>query len=123
MTHSNSFDLLIIFTQPPLSASLAKEGLDLSLVSSTFDQSTGLIFLGASILQLNKNQQPDILALKGTQAMLKALGLYGIEQVYVEEQALLDYGLKQTDLLLPVESKNTEQLQKLMASSRNILTF
>ena len=123
MTTFNPFDLLVIFTQPPLTASLPKEGLDLALVSSTFEQRTGLVFLGAGVLQLVQEQQPDILALKGTQAMLKALELYGIEQVYVEEQALLDHGLKQTDLLLPVESQNTEQLQKLMASSRNILTF
>lgn len=123
MNNYNPFDLLVIFTQPPLTASLAKEGLDLSLVSSTFEQHTGLVFLGAGILQLNKNQQPDILALKGTQAMLKALGLYGIEQIYVEEQALLDYGLKNTDLLLPVESCSLARLQRLVATSRNVFTF
>ena len=123
MKVSDSFDLLVVFTQPPLTASLAKEGLDLSLVNSTFEQRTGLIFLGAGVLQLQQNQQPDILALKGTQAMLQALGLYDINQLFVDEQALLDYSLTTADLLLPTESCNPLQLQKLLATSRNVLTF
>lgn len=122
-TQDAAFDLLVVFTQPPLTASLPKEGLDLALVSSTFEQSTGLIFLGAGVLQLSPNQQPDCLALKGTQAMLKALALYGIDKVFVETQALVDYGLTANNLLLPVISQNTQELQALIANSRNTLTF
>lgn len=123
-TSSNlAFDLLVVFTQPPLTASLAKEGLDLALVSSTFEQRTGLIFLGAGVLQLYQEQQPNVLALKGTQAMLKALPLYDIDQIIVEEQALLDYGLTANQLLLPVQTFNSAQLQQLVATSRNLLTF
>lgn len=123
MNNSNYFDLLVVFTQPPLTASLPKEGLDLALVSSTFEQRTGLVFLGAGVLQLNPNQQPDTLALKGTQAILKALELYGINQIFVEEQALIDYRLTSSNLLLPTASYNAQQLQELIANSRNILTF
>lgn len=123
MSSTNRFDLLVIFTQPPLTASLAKEGLDLSLVSGTFEQRTGLVFLGAGILQLNPKQQPEVLALKGTQAMLQALGLYDIDQVFIEGQALLDYGLIATDLILPTISCSSTELQLLLASSRNVLIF
>ncbi len=118
-----TFDLLVIFTQPPLTASLAKEGLDLALVSSTFEQRTGLVFLGAGILQLHQNQQPDTLALKGTQAMLKALELYDIDKIFVDEQALHDYSLTTESLLLTTESCNKKKLQQLISTSRNILTF
>lgn len=117
------FDLLVIFTQPPLTASIPKEALDLALVSSTFEQRTGLIFLGAGVLQLVQNQQPNVLALKGTQAMLKALALYDIDQIFVEQQALLDYGLTAADLLLTVEVCDKNQLQQRLAASRNLLTF
>lgn len=123
MNTSSTFDLLVMFTQPPLTASLPKEALDLALVSSTFEQRTGLIFLGAGVLQLVQNQQPNVLALKGTQAMLKALALYDIDQIFVEQQALLDYGLTATELLLPVQLCNTKQLQQHLATSRNLLTF
>lgn len=123
MTTSNAFDLLVMFTQPPLTASFPKEGLDLALVSSTFEQRTGLVFLGAGVLQLHPMQQPDLLNLKGTQAMLKALALYDIDQVFVEQQALLDYNLTAAELLLPVQLCNTEQLQQHLATSRNLLTF
>lgn len=123
MNTSSTFDLLVMFTQPPLTASLPKEALDLALVSSTFEQRTGLVFLGAGVLQLVQNQQPNVLALKGTQAMLKALALYDINQVFVEQQALLDYGLTAAELLLPVQLCNTKQLQQHLATSRNLLTF
>lgn len=123
MNTSSTFDLLVMFTQPPLTASLPKEALDLALVSSTFEQRTGLVFLGAGVLQLVQNQQPNVLALKGTQAMLKALALYDIDQIFVEQQALLDYGLTAAELLLPVQLCNTKQLQQHLATSRNLLTF
>lgn len=123
MNTSSTFDLLVIFTQPPLTASVPKEALDLALVNSTFEQRTGLIFLGAGVLQLQPAQQPDMLSLKGTQAMLQALALYDIDQVFVEEQALLDYNLTTAGLLLPVVNCNTAKLQQLITNSRNIMTF
>lgn len=123
MTLSNPLDLLVVFTQPPLTASSPKEGLDLALVNSTFEQRTGLIFLGAGVLQLNPNQQPDVLALKGTQAMLKVLGLYDIQQIFVEEQALLDYRLTLADLILTAESCTKQKLEALTANSRNLFIF
>ncbi len=121
--YNTPFDLLVIFTQPPLTASVPKEALDLALVNSTFEQRTGLIFLGAGVLQLQPAQQPDILSLKGTQAMLQALALYDIDQVFVEEQALLDYNLTTAGLLLPAVSCNAPQLQQFVTLSRNIMTF
>ncbi len=123
MTLSNPLDLLVVFTQPPLTASSPKEGLDLALVNSTFEQRTGLIFLGAGVLQLNPNQEPDVLALKGTQAMLKVLGLYDIQQIFVEEQALFDYRLTLADLILTAESCTKQKLEALAANSRNLFIF
>lgn len=121
MTSSDPLDLLVVFTQPPLTASLPKEGLDLALVSSTFAQRTGLIFLGAGVLQLQPNQAPEVLALKGTQAMLNALELYDLEQIYVEAQALVDYRL--TNLSLPAESCSKAELETLIAKSRHLIIF
>lgn len=121
--NTSSFDLLVIFTQPPLSATSAKEALDVALVSATFDQTTALVFVAEGVLQLVKDQQPDELRLKGIQAMLKALPLYDLDQVFVQQEALTRYGLESSDLLLPVKVLNSSDLQQIMACGRNLLSF
>lgn len=119
----SSFDLLVMFTQPPLAAATNKEALDVALVSATFDQTTALVFVGEGVLQLVKDQQPDELGLKGIQAMLKALPLYDLDQVFVQQEALDRFGLTAENLLLPVAVLNSSNLQQLMACSRNLLSF
>lgn len=119
----SSFDLLVMFTQPPLAAATNKEALDVALVSATFDQTTALVFVGEGVLQLVKDQQPDELGLKGIQAMLKALSLYDLDQVFVQQEALDRFGLTAENLLLPVAVLNSSNLQQLMACSRNLLSF
>lgn len=120
---TSSFDLLVMLTQPPLSAASNKEALDVALVSATFDQATALVFLGEGVLQLVKNQQPDELGLKGIQAMLKALPLYDLDQVFVQQEALARFGLEDKNLLLPVKTLSSCDLQQLITSSRNLLSF
>ncbi|SFX04396.1 sulfurtransferase complex subunit TusC [Marinospirillum alkaliphilum] len=119
---TSTLDLLVIFSHPPLTGLRGREGLDVALVSSTFDQNTALLFMGEGVLQLLPDQQPDCLQLKGTQAMLKALPLYDLDQVYVEEAALLRYGLSADKLLLPVQPLNNVELQQLLQRSRHLLS-
>lgn len=116
-------DLLVILTQPPLTGLRGREGLDVALVSSTFDQNTALLFMGEGVLQLLPEQQPDCLQLKGTQAMLKALPLYDLDQVYVEQAALERYSLSADALLLPVEVLDAVELQQLIRRSRHLLSY
>lgn len=118
-----NLDLLLLMTQPPLTASTAKEGLDLALVSATFEQKTGLAFVGSGVLQLLPDQQPGQLHLKGIQAMLKALPLYDVEWVFTDAQALADYQLDSDALLLTTQVASSEQLQELMAQARQTLVF
>jgi len=117
------FDLLVLLTQPPLSGTAAKEGLDAALVSATFEQKTALAFIGEGVLQLVKNQQPDQLQLKGIQAMLKALPFYDLHAVYTDALALQQFGLNSDELLLKNQPATAEQLQQLIANSSNTLVF
>ena len=118
-----TYDLLVIFTQPPLSGLNAREGLDTALVSATFEQKTALLFLGEGLLQLLPNQQPDALELKGTQAMLKALPLYDIDAIFIEADALQRFDLEAANLLLPAQTLTAAAMQALLTSSKNTLVF
>lgn len=121
--NNQPLDLLVLFTRPPLTGLQAREGLDAALISSTFEQNTALAFIGEGVLQLLPDQQPDALQLKGIQAMLKALPLYDLDQVYVDQQALNHYGLTPEQLLLNTLTLDTAGLQALIGNSRNLLTF
>lgn len=120
---SSNFDLLVLLTQPPLAGTAAKEGLDAALVSATFEQKTALAFMGAGVMQLVKQQQPDLLQLKGLQAMLKALPFYDLQDVFTDARALQQFNLESTELLLQHQPLDAEQLQQLIARSTNILVF
>jgi len=116
-------DLLVLISQPPLSGTAAKEGLDAALVSATFEQKTALAFIGPGVFQLLQQQKPEQLQLKGLQAMLKALPFYDLDEVYTDAQALQDYQLETTELLVAHQPLKAEQLQALIARSKTTLVF
>ncbi len=118
-----TYDLLVIFTQPPLSGLAPREGLDTALVSATFEQKTALLFTGEGLLQLVTGQEPGLLELKGTQAMLKALPLYDLDAIFIEAKALEALKLNPEQLLLPTQALNSDAMQALVATSKNTLVF
>ncbi|SFC05382.1 tRNA 2-thiouridine synthesizing protein C [Marinospirillum celere] len=117
------FDLVVFFTQPPLAGAQGKEALDTALVSATFEQKTALVFTGSGVLQLLKNQQPDLLELKGIQAMLKALPLYDLDAIYVDQESMERLQLTSEQLLLDIDVLPADQIRQLMSTSKNLLVF
>ncbi|WP_114417785.1 sulfurtransferase complex subunit TusC [Marinospirillum perlucidum] len=117
------YDLLVVMTQPPLIGAQSKEALDTALVSATFDRKTALAFVGEGVLQLLPDQQPDRVDSKGIQAMLKALPLYDLDAVFVQQTSLESRKLKADELLLEAEPLSDTALADLIASSNNHLVF
>lgn len=123
MASKNHFDVLMIMRQPPLASSMPREGLDMALVAATFGQNVALLFAGEGIFQLLPGQNPEQLALKGTHRMLEALPLYEVDNIFVSEQHLNQYQLDAQHLLLSPQPKSVPEIQRLIASSRTVLSF
>ena len=120
--------LLLVLTQPPLAGITTKEGLDVALAQGSFGGSVGLLFMGAGVLHLQPQQQPQLVQAKNLTKVLDAAPLYGIEQIYIEAQALQAYQLNLASLVpgsltTSAVACNPEQLKLLFAYAQQALIF
>ena len=88
-----SKSLLIISRQAPWAGPSAREALDIALAGGAFDLPLGMLFLDDGVFQLLADQQPDALQQKDLTANLKALPLFGVENLYVSTRSLAERGL------------------------------
>lgn len=114
-------NFLFVMRQSPHSGSQCQEMLDIILTVAAFEQQVSLLFLDQGVLQLNKNQNPDCLAMTDTAAIFKALEIYEIKRFYVEVESLQNYGLKSTDLLLAIQEIPRQAVSQLM--QQHLLIF
>lgn len=116
-------DLLIIFRKAPIGSSWAREALDLALVGAAFGQKVSLLFMGDGVYQLLGNQQPEQVAQKGTQAMMKALPIYDIDQIFVAQVSLDERGLNSTQLGFDCKALQQTEIQALLQSHQQVFNF
>ena len=90
--------LCIIFKTAPHGNPNGREALDLALLSASFDQKVILIFSDEGVLNLVENQNPELIKAKDYIATFKALPLYEIDDIFVCQQSLLEFGLSKNTL-------------------------
>lgn len=115
--------ILIVCRQPPYGSSLAREAVDLALASSVFEQQLAVLFLADGVLQLLKNQHSLDIFMKNHGNVLSAFPLYDINDIYIDQQALADRSLTETDLLLEGKYLSTKQITNLIAQYDIVLNF
>lgn len=109
--------LSVIFNKAPYGSQAGRELLDIALMAAAFDMEISAIFMGNGIYQLLNGQQPDILQLKNHSPTFKALELYGIETVLLEEEALTHRGITEAQLLDVAELTGNATIQRHIQQS------
>lgn len=104
---------LFVLRKPPHSGAYVQEMLDIILITAAFDQKAALLLLDDAVFQLKNQQQPPP-DMKDTAALFKALELYGVTDIYVEQESLLERGLGSGDLFLPVQTCMRTSISRLM---------
>lgn len=132
--------MLILFTQPALSANSALETLDLALAAASLNQPVKLVFLaaGVGLLQAKSNQQQLSLASaanslaatskplgKSFLARLKALSLFGVDEIFIvvahQEQAKQEETTNlavSPDLGMKITQLNPADIRQLMSEQQ-----
>ncbi len=105
---------LFVLRKPAHSGAYVHEMLDIILTTAAFDQSVSILWLDDAVFQLKNYQQPEILGLKDTAAMLKSLALYEVTELYIETESLQERGLTLTALCLPVQTLPRETIGEFM---------
>lgn len=104
---------LFVMRDAPHQGVILQEKLDFILITAAFDQVVSLLFLDDGVFQLKKQQQPESLGLKNITTIFDAMGIYGINDVYVEHESLVERGLQEADLSLPVKVVVRKEIAQL----------
>ena len=105
---------LFVLNSAAYSGSHSQEFLDTILIAAAFEQEVSLLLLEDAIFNLKKAQNTQGKNCKNIGLIYRSLALYDVENIYVEQEALMLQGLHQDDLLLPVKVLNKVAISSLM---------
>ena len=123
MANSNK-KLLFISRHAPYGSSLAKETLDAILAASAYDQTLSLLFMDDGVFQLLRTQESDEIAQKSFAAMLPALSLYDINNIYAHKESLQARQINKDEIILDsIKVIDTIAVRSLLAAQNQLLSF
>ncbi|TAK42627.1 MAG: sulfurtransferase complex subunit TusC, partial [Betaproteobacteria bacterium] len=105
---------MFVNRKAPYGTIYALEGLEVVLISAAFDQDVSLAFIDDGVYQLVKGQQTKGLEVKNFSPTYRALEGYDIEKLYVEREALEARGIREEQLLVPVQVVSAQEMTQLM---------
>ncbi|WP_298608752.1 sulfurtransferase complex subunit TusC [uncultured Thiothrix sp.] len=104
---------LYLNRKAPYGTVYALESLEVVLIAAAFEQEVSLAFLDDGVYQIAKGQNPKAAGMKNFSPTYNALGDYGITQLYVERESLVERGLTEEDLMpIVYEDENDEYAEK-----------
>jgi tRNA 2-thiouridine synthesizing protein C len=114
---------MFVNRKAPYGTIYALESLEVVLITATFDQDVSLVFIDDGVYELVKGQQTKAIGIKNFSPSYRALDGYDVEKLYVDQASMEQRGLKASDLLVPVEVLDAQQMGQLMAQQDVILSF
>lgn len=97
--------------------------LDAALATAVFEQTVNYVFVDDGIYQLLKDQNAEAIRSKTLGNAMQTLELYGIEQVYVDQDSLAARGLTTEDLLIPVTEVSSAEIAELLQKSHAVFNL
>ena len=120
---SNGKRFLIVNRRAPHGTIYALESLEVVLAAAAFEQRVTVLFLDDGVFQLVKNQNTEALGLKDFSPTYRALEMYEVERVVVEQDSLARRGLDLDDLIIPADALSEKQVSELFESHDVLLNF
>jgi tRNA 2-thiouridine synthesizing protein C len=119
----NSKRCLVIHTQSSFNSLQGKEALDVSLILGSYEQDVTVVFMQHGVFQTLAHQDPESIKQKDYVSTIKALDIYDIEQVYVHEDSLNEFGLQDNERLPNVETIDSQKLRALKNAAQHVFIF
>jgi len=82
-----------------------------------------MLFIDDGVYQLKKEQNPDGIEFKNFAKAFRALEMYDVEKLFVEQESLTERGLSAEDLLVDVEVISREQTAELIDQQDVVFSF
>ena len=95
----------------------------MALASAVFEQDVNYVFLDDGIYQLLKGQNGTAIQSKTLGNALETLALYGIEDVYADQQSLRERSIDIADLLPGIQLIDHGEISKLIEGSDTVFNL
>ena len=115
--------ITFISRSAPYGRNRANLCLDMALACAVFEQDVNYVFLDDGIYQLLKGQDGAAIQNKTLGNALETLALYGIENVYADQQSLKQRSIDIADLLHGMQSIESDAVSKLIESSDTVFNL
>lgn len=97
--------------------------LDMALACAVFEQDVNYVFLDDGVYQLLKGQDGAAIQNKTLGNALETLALYGIENVYADQQSLKQRGIDAAELLPSMQLIENDAVSKLIENSDTVFNL
>ena len=114
---------MFVNRKAPYGTIYALEGLEVVLISAAFNQDVSLAFLDDGVYALLKGQHTKALEVKNFSPTYRALEDYEVEKLYVESESLVARGIREDQLLVPVQVVDAKEMAALMEQQDVIIGF
>ncbi len=114
---------MFVNRKAPYGTIYALESLEVVLIAAAFEQDVSLAFLDDGVYELIKGQDTKKADMKNFSPTYRALEGYDIEKLYVEKESLDARGLKEADLIVPVQVLARNEMTAMMSGQDVVLSF
>ncbi len=114
---------LYVNRRAPYGSIYALESLEVVLIGAAFEQDVSMLFIEDGVYQLKKGQDTKDVDMKNFSPTYRALEMYDVEKLFVEQESLDERGLTEEDLVVPVEVIARDQVAGLMEEQEVIFNF
>jgi len=122
-TQTKKQSISLIARRAPYGSGAARQTLDIAFAAAVFERPLNYIFLGDGVYQLLSKQDPEAIQNKPHGAALKTLELYGIDEVYVHRNSLIQRALSEDELVCKVTLIDDCTLKELVAESIHVINL
>ena len=119
----NKQTISLIARRAPYGSDGARQTLDIAFAAAVFEQPLNYIFIGDGVFQLVAGQNSVEISSKPQGAALETLELYGINEVFVHSESLLNRGLTESHLVCSANLIEDCALKQLIAESTYVINL
>jgi len=95
----------------------------MALMAAAFDQRVIMLFEGDGVYALLNKQRPEVLGLKNYSPLLKALSVYDINDVFVEQESMIERELHKGQFVIDVNEISRVELKRQMEAADQLFSF
>ncbi|MPW37580.1 sulfurtransferase complex subunit TusC [Vibrio sp. B1Z05] len=115
--------IAFVFTTSPHTTAAGREALDAVLATSAYSENLSLFFIGDGVSQLLKHQQPQSILSRDYISAFRLLDLYEVEDLFVCDASLNDFGFSADDLFLDAQLLSGTEIAQKLAACDVVLRF